>query len=500
VRDGHMGTFEEIMEKNLKAASELRAMGVAPYGHKYLRTGQIKEFVDGYQEGRALRVCGRVTAIRDHGKTQFFDLTDFSGKIQLYLKKGVYPDEKAEILKKVSVGDFLGVEGELLKTRTGEITVKVNDFTLLSKSIRPLPEKWHGLKDIEARYRQRYVDLVANKEVRDVFMKRIRIIQSIRGFLDGQGYLEVETPMMQSIPGGAVARPFRTHHNALGVDLYLRIAPALYLKRLLVGGFEKIYEINRNFRNEGLSKKHNPEFTMLEIYAAYEDYQGMMDLCEKLIRNAAAALGIEGKLHYSGHDVDIFSPWQRVRYMDALRERSGVDASSESGAIARKAKELGVEDADKKDRHELLNDIFEITVESHIVHPTFVYDYPRALCPLAKTRPDDPETTERFELIICGNEIANAYSELNDPVEQKARFEEQVAALRTEVGEGKSVDYDYVRALEYGMPPAGGLGVGIDRLVMMLTSSESIKDVILFPQLKPEEAGQEEHSGPQQEQ
>ena len=481
-----MGTFEEIVENNQKTAAELKERGLNPYGGKFLRTGSMKEHIEAYEEGRAVRVCGRVTAIRDHGKTKFFDLTDASGKIQLYLKKGVYPEDKFDLIKKLSVGDFLGVEGELLKTRTGETTVKVIDFTLLSKSIRPLPEKWHGLKDIEARYRQRYVDLIVNQDVRDVFYKRISIIRSIRDYLDSRDYLEVETPMMQSVPGGALARPFKTFHNALSIDLYLRIAPELFLKRLLVGGFEKIYEINRNFRNEGLSKKHNPEFAMLEIYAAYEDYQGMMELCEEIMKNAARSIGVEDKLVFNGQEIDIFAEWEKIRYMDALEKYAGISDSSSEEDICKKAREFGIEDPDKKEKYHLLNDIFEMKVESRLIQPTFILDYPRALCPLAKTRPDNPEITERFELFVAGSEIANAYSELNDPFEQKQRFESQVASIdRKEYGE-KQVDYDYVRALEYGMPPAGGLGIGIDRLIMLLTSSESIKDVIFFPQLRPE--------------
>ncbi|MBN1522608.1 MAG: lysine--tRNA ligase [Candidatus Aureabacteria bacterium] len=482
-----MGTFEDIVSNNLKAVSEIREMGFSPYGRKFLRTGMIGEMISDYQEGRKIKACGRVTALRDHGKTKFFDLKDFSDKVQLYLKKGNFSEEKFDLLKKVTVGDFLGVEGELLKTRTGEITIKVEDFTLLSKSIRPLPEKWHGLKDIEARYRQRYLDLLSNESVMQVFIKRMHVIKAIRNFLDGRGYLEVETPMMQSVPGGALARPFKTHHNALGTDLYLRVAPELYLKRLLVGGFEKVYEINRNFRNEGLSTKHNPEFTMLEIYAAYEDYEAMMDLCEELIKDAARAIGIEGNLHFNGRDIDLFSPWERIRYLDALKKYCGVDQASDIEAIKKKAGESGIEDIQKKEKDLLLNDIFEQEVETRLVSPTFVYDYPKALCPLAKLREDNPDMTERFELIISGSEIANAYSELNNPVEQKKRFEEQVEAIDKEKYGEKTVDYDYVRALEYGMPPAGGLGIGIDRLVMLLTSSESIKDVILFPQLKPEE-------------
>jgi lysyl-tRNA synthetase, class II len=480
-----MGTFEEIVENNLKLVSEIRSLGMLPYGGKFERTGLINDFLQSYEEGKKIRICGRITAVRDHGKTKFLDLTDFSGRIQLYFKKDLYQENQFELVKRFSVGDFIGVDGELLKTRTGEITVKVEGFVLLSKAIRPLPEKWHGLKDVEARYRQRYLDLIANSEVKEVFLKRIKIINAVRTFLNDRGFLEVETPMMQSLAGGAVARPFVTHHNALDIDLYLRVAPELYLKRLLVGGFEKIYELNRNFRNEGLSKKHNPEFTMLEIYAAYEDYRGMMDLCENIIKDAAKSISLSGKVTFNGKEVDVLAGWEKITYMDALSKYAGITEGISDNELKKTAEGLGVENIAKKGRFDLLNDIFEIKVEDKIVQPTFITDYPKALCPLAKTRPDNPDFTERFELIIGGSEVANAYSELNDPVEQKERFEKQVASLEQDVLGKKEVDYDYVHALEYGMPSAGGLGIGIDRLVMLLTSSESIKDVILFPQLRP---------------
>ena len=482
-----MGTFEEILENNIRYIKEFREKGINPYGKRFERSHSLKELVDNYEEGLKVKTAGRIYAVRDHGKTKFMDLRDFSGKIQLYLKKGIIPDEDFEILKKIGVGDFIGVEGELLKTRTGEITIKVESFILLSKAIRPLPEKWHGLKDVEARYRQRYVDLIANEDSREVFIKRTKIIKAIRSFLDERGFLEVETPMMQAVPGGALARPFKTHHNALNIDLYLRVAPELFLKRLLVGGFEKVYELNRNFRNEGLSTKHNPEFTMLEIYSAYDDYKVMMDLCESIIKYAAEKAETEMPVKFNGKEINIMGEWKKISYMDALKKYSGVDNKSSLEDIRKKAKSLNIENAENMGMYELLNEIFEAEIEWRLIEPTFVYDYPKELCPLAKTKEDNPEITERFELIIAGNEIANAYSELNDPIDQKERFERQVASIDKEKYGEKSVDYDYVRALEYGMPPAGGLGIGIDRLVMLLTSRDSIKDVILFPQLKPEQ-------------
>ncbi|HRZ87129.1 MAG TPA: lysine--tRNA ligase [bacterium] len=465
-----------ILERK-ERLKKLIEMGIEPYGRKFVRTGTMKEYTDGFEEGKQVTVAGRVMAWRGHGKTVFADLRDRTGKIQIYARKDELGDAVFELFGCIDIGDVVGVSGKLVKTRTGEVTVHVETFTFLSKAMMPLPEKWHGLKDIETRYRQRYLDLITNEDVRAVFMTRTRIVSLIRKFLDDQGYIEVETPMMQALAGGAVAKPFKTHHEALSTDLYLRIAPELFLKRLIVGGLEKVYELNRNFRNEGISRRHNPEFTMLEIYAAYEDYGTMMQLTEDLVVSVCGVLGIDLKTGIPG--IDLTTPWRRVSIYDALKEHTGIDFKT-CGNVKEAAVKLGVEfDKTAKD-HDVVNEIFETCVEKKLVNPTFITDYPIVLCPLAKAKKEDPSVAERFELYVNGQEIANAYSELNDPAIQLENF------LRQVEGTGKEIDADYVRALEHGMPPAGGLGIGIDRLVMLLTKQDSIRDVILFPQLKPE--------------
>ncbi|MDP8262756.1 MAG: lysine--tRNA ligase [Candidatus Ancaeobacter aquaticus] len=448
--------------------------GGEPYGRKFERSGYISEYIESYEEGKLVTVCGRVMAWRGHGKTVFADVRDRTGKIQMYARKDELV-ESFDLLQCVDIGDIIGITGKLVKTRTGEVTVHLESFAMLSKALRPLPEKWHGLKDIETRYRQRYLDLISNEEVRNVFLKRSAIITLIRKYLDEREYLEVETPMMQAMAGGAVAKPFVTYHESLSTDLYLRIAPELYLKRLLVGGLEKVYELNRNFRNEGLSRRHNPEFTMLEIYAAYEDYESMMTLTEELTVYICSELGIDLKTGASG--IDMTPPWKRISMYDALKEYTGIDFKT-CDNIKEQAKKLGVEFDKNAHDHAVVNEIFESCVEKKLINPTFITDYPAILCPLSKTKKDDPEIAERFELYMNGQELANAYSELNDPAIQLKNFQKQAE------GTGKDIDEDYVRALEHGMPPAGGLGIGIDRLVMVLTNQESIRDVILFPQLK----------------
>ncbi len=476
-----MEEINEIIKQRIKKLEILRTKGINPYGGKFNKSSNIKELIQDFEEGKEVSVAGRIMAIRSHGKSSFIDIKDSTGKIQSYIKREVVGDDGYAVFENLDIGDIVGLKGVTFKTKTQEPTVNVSSITVLSKSIRPLPEKWHGLKDIELRYRQRYLDLLVNKEVQEVFELRSRLISRIRTYLDGKGFLEVETPMMQPLPGGATARPFKTYHKALGVDLYLRIAPELYLKRLLVGGFEKVYEINRNFRNEGVSPRHNPEFTMLEVYQAYANYQDMMELTQELILDAAKHLFGKYKVPHKDGDIDLSRQWERITFHEAVAKYAGIDYKAQKD-IRKVAKDLGLEVAQAKLEEEVVNKIFEKFVEPKLITPTFVMDYPARLCPLSKRKPDAPNLAERFELFIGGHELANAYSELNDPLEQRARFEEQVE----DDVEVKAVDEDFVHALEYGMPPAGGLGIGIDRLAMLFANCDSIKDVILFPQLKPE--------------
>jgi lysyl-tRNA synthetase class 2 len=431
-------------------------------------------------------LAGRVVAMRHHGKTCFAHLMDQTGRIQLYARADGLGDEYARFVE-LDAGDFIGVTGEMFRTRTGELTVAVKTVSFLAKSLRPLPEKWHGLKDVETRYRQRYVDLIVNTEAREIFLMRARLIQAMRAFLDARGFLEVETPMMQPIPGGAIARPFKTHHNALGMDLYLRIAPELYLKRLLVGGFERVYEINRNFRNEGTSTLHNPEFTMLEFYQAYADYTDLMELTEALFVDLAHSLRGSLTLMWGEHSLDLKPPWRRLAFFDGLSEALGLRVTPETdvAAVARAAAARGIVH-DEGPAPKLWKEAFETLVEPTLVQPTFVVDFPTELSPLAKRKRDNPLLVDRFELFVAQHEMANAYSELNDPVDQLARFREQAGLQARGDDEAHWLDEDYVRALEYGMPPASGEGIGIDRLLMMFANQPSIREVILFPLLRPE--------------
>lgn len=481
----------ELKQVRLDKLDELRAAGVEPFGQKYERDTMTQQIIDSFDsmEGKEVRIAGRIMSKRRHGKAGFANLQDLSGQIQLYIRQDDVGEEKYDLFKKLDMGDILGIQGQVFRTQKGEISVHVYDLVYLSKSLNPLPEKWHGLKDVELRYRQRYVDLIVNPEVKDVFIKRSRIIKEIRNYLDGKDFLEVETPMMQPIPGGAAARPFITHHNALNMELYLRIAPELYLKRLIVGGLEKVYEINRNFRNEGISTKHNPEFTMLELYQAYADFGDMMDLTEELISSTVEKINGSKQVDFEGEIVDFTGPWQRVSMLDAINQHTGVDFHTildDAGARQAAAK-LGLEVHDEDNRGELINLIFEEFVEEHLVQPTFIYGHPVEISPLAKRNAENPAFTDRFELFIMRREIANAFSELNDPIDQKGRFQKQVEKRASGDGEAHMMDEDYINALEYGMPPAGGLGIGIDRLVMLITASSSIRDVILFPTLRPRE-------------
>ncbi len=473
--------METLEQTRIEKLNKLREKGVDPYGAGYDNSTPLNEVIENYseeEEGKKVKCAGRIMTMRPHGKATFLHIKDWTGKLQVYVKMNTVGEEKYEIFRLLDLGDIIGVEGGVLKTRTGEITVFADDITVLSKALLPPPEKWHGLKDVEIRYRQRYIDLSSNDDVMDLFLKRSSIIKSIRNFLDNRKFVEVETPMMQSIPGGAVAKPFTTHHNVLDMELFLRIAPELYLKRLLVGGMERVYEINRNFRNEGLSTRHNPEFTMIELYQAYSDYNGMMELTESLISGLAQELYGTFEVPYGERTIDLSPPWQRSTFSELLSKHASVNLDDEEGLKA-KGKELGM---DVKGVHKdvIAEHIFGELVEKELWNPTFVIDYPVSICPLTKACDDNPDLAQRFEMYIATMELANSYSELNEPLEQSKRFREQVAGDDTE---GK-IDEDFLTALKYGMPPAGGLGIGIDRLVMILTNSTSIRDVILFPLLR----------------
>lgn len=494
--------LNELLQIRHDKLSELRKENIDPYGGRYTRTHLSAEILADFPalDGREVSLAGRILARRGHGKATFCDLQDRAGSIQIYVRRNDVGADRYEIFKKIDLGDIIGVEGTVFKTRMGEISIHVAKFTLLSKSLRPLPEKWHGLRDVELRYRRRYLDLIVNPEIRDVFITRSRIVAAIRRFLDDRGFLEVETPMMQPLAGGATARPFKTFHNALGMPLFLRIAPELYLKRLLVGGLEKVYEINRNFRNEGISTRHNPEFTMLEIYEAYADYEVMMDLTEELITHVVDKVSGRSELPYGDHVIDWSRPWTRMSMLDAVRRETGVDFTTLSDReAAAAAREFGLEPDARPPWGEALNYVFEAAVEPGLVQPAFIYDYPVEISPLAKRKADDPRLTYRFELFAAARELANAFSELNDPIDQRARFRAQLDKRDRGDEEAHVYDEDYVTALEHGMPPAGGLGIGIDRLVMLLTDSPSIRDVILFPLLKPreEQTGADTESRPE---
>jgi lysyl-tRNA synthetase class 2 len=470
--------------------ADLRAAGVDPFRAEFATThfsGEaLKAYVDGQDHAVPVAVAGRLVVIRDMGKSQFVKLLDQQGQIQLYLKKDVVGDEAYAAFKKLDLGDILGAQGTLFKTKTGEITVRVDRYTLLAKALRPLPEKWHGLSDPEQVYRQRYLDLIVNEESRRRLQLRSRIVAAIRRFLEERQFVEVETPVLQSVAGGAAAKPFTTHHNALGVDFFLRISLELYLKRMLVAGWDRVYEIGRNFRNEGLSRRHNPEFTMLELYQAYSDHRGMMGLIRGLLttvcRDVLGTLTIRHAA--SGQDIDFGAPWREVTYKDLIRAETGDPdwfGRSRAEHLAF-AESLGLKVEAGWEDFEITNEIFSKRIEPTLIQPTFVLNLPKELCPLAKINRDDPTTLDVFELCIGGMEVAPAYSEQNDPDVQRAMFESQAG------GEQQSIDQDFLTALEHGMPPAGGMGVGIDRLCILLTGAESIRDVILFPQLRPAEA------------
>ncbi|WP_286680258.1 lysine--tRNA ligase [Tepidanaerobacter sp. EBM-49] len=482
----------EIQKVRLQKLQELKGMGINPYGERYPRSNTCQQIKDNFDEfeNEDVILAGRIMAIRGHGKAAFFDIQDDSGKIQVYIKKDNVSDETFKLYKLLDIGDIIGVEGRVFKSQRGEISISATNLKMLAKSLRPLPEKWHGLKDTDTRYRQRYLDLIVNPEVKQTFLTRSKIISAIREFLDERGFVEVETPILSPIAGGAAARPFVTYHNALDMQLYLRIATELYLKRLIVGGFEKVYELGKDFRNEGISVKHNPEFTMLELYQAYADYKDMMELMETLFAHISQKVLGTMKITYQGEEIDLTPPWKRMTMVEAVKQFTGIDFDSiTSDEEARKiAKKLNIEEVKDSDtRGKILNLVFEEKVEQNLVQPTFIYDYPLEISPLAKKKEDNPDLTYRFEAFITRREMCNAFSELNDPIDQRERFLQQLKEREAGDEEAHVFDEDYIVALEHGMPPTGGLGIGIDRMVMLLTDSPSIRDVILFPTMRPKQ-------------
>jgi lysyl-tRNA synthetase class 2 len=495
--------LKRLRADRIEKLNSLREQGIEPYPPRFSRDAMAREAGEAYERGKLdgnVSLAGRVFAIRDHGKSCFLDIEDGSGRIQVYLKKNLIGDETYSLIKFLDIGDFIGVTGPLFKTRVGETTLQVESFQVLGKSLRPPPivkeEKdeesgesvvHDSFTDKEQRYRQRYLDLMVNLEVRKNFIIRSRIISIVREYLEEHGYLEVETPVLQPVYGGAYARPFQTFHNALGIPLFLRIANELYLKRLIIGGFEKVFEFSKDFRNEGIDRTHNPEFTQVELYSAYSDYFEMMKLLEELLERISIDITGGEELQYKGNRISLKSPFKRISYYDILSEYAGNDVRHAGEEELRGiCKKLNIDVSEKVGRGKILEDMFDDLVEPKITTPTFVVDYPKEISPLAKSSPDDPDVVERFELIICGEEIANAFSELNDPLEQRKRFEEQMILREKGDEEAQVIDEDFLRALEYGMPPTGGMGIGMDRLVMVLTDSPSIREVILFPQMRPE--------------
>ena len=492
-QEQHEQTAEELHElKRIRREklAELQAAGNDPFQQvRFERdhyTSDIHEHFDEL-EGKTVRLAGRMMSKRIMGKASFSDMTDRYGRLQLYIKRDNVGEDVYKGYKKFDIGDIIGIEGEVFRTQKGEISVAVTELTLLSKNLNPLPEKWHGLKDTDMRYRQRYVDLIVNPGVRDTFEKRSAIVREIRNFMDSRGFMEVETPCLNTIPGGAAARPFITHHNALDIDMYLRIATELHLKRLIVGGLERVYEIGRIFRNEGMDTRHNPEITTIELYQAYTDYQGMMDITEDMVIHVCEKVLGSTKVMYQGVEIDFSKGWKRMTMAEAVKEYAGIDfmaLSPEEALEAVKAKGLEIEPG-KESWGDLMAQCYDEYVEANLMQPTFITDYPVEISPLAKRKPSDPRLTERFECFIYGRELCNAFSELNDPIDQKGRFERQVALRAAGDEEAGMMDEDFINALEYGMPPTGGMGMGIDRLVMFLTDAASIRDVLLFPTMKP---------------
>ncbi len=487
-----MEPINELVAVRKEKERALRELGIETYPQDrgpYTTTEMVENELGGLSpeelEGKTERVsvAGRIMAFRDFGKSSFIHIQDRKGKVQVYVRKDILKSPAFDVFKKFDICDIVGVQGKVFKTKTGELTILAEEVKLLTKALRPLPEKWHGLKDVEERYRKRYLDLIVNEKAREVFTKRAKIIEYIRAYFTERDFIEVETPMMQLILGGATAKPFVTHHNALGLDLYLRIAPELYLKRLVVGGFERVFEVNRNFRNEGISVRHNPEFTMLEFYWAYATYEDLMALTEDMVSSLVKKLYGTTRITFNGQEIEFAAPWRKITMEEALREIGGFDLKemNDINRLTAYAKELEMEDIDKDTKGKLITRIFEELCEKKLIQPTFITHYPVEVSPLAKRSKENPEITERFELYIAGMEIANGFNELNDPEDQRARFQDQIK----EKEEGAMMDEDYLTALEYGLPPTAGEGIGIDRLAMLLTDSPSIREVILFPLLRP---------------
>jgi len=484
----------ELFQQRIRKLEALKKEGIDPFPNDFKVTHTSKDIRDSFgsmSEGElkdikeTFSLAGRIMAIRDFGKASFIEIKDRNGKIQAYIQKDTVGTEAFQLFKKFDIGDFIGIEGNIFRTKTGELTIHVQRFRLLVKSLRPLPEKWHGLMDIEIRYRHRHLDFIANPKVKETFLKRIKIIQKIREFFLERGFYEVETPMLHPIPGGATAKPFRTHHNALNMELYLRIAPELFLKRLVIGGFERIFEINRCFRNEGISTLHNPEFTMLEFYQSYSNYQDMMEMTEQLLCSTVREIHNGLTISYQGREIDFTPPWRRLRFYDALLEYGGFDPDilKEHSKALEAAKGLGLELKKGTSHGRVLAELFKEKVEHHLIQPTFVTHYPTDVSPLSRRNVEDPNLVDRFELFIAGREIANGFSELNDPIDQRERFLQQIKE-RSDEADSNFIDEDFLYALEFGMPPTAGEGIGIDRLVMLLTDSPSIRDVIFFPLLR----------------
>ena len=485
----------QLVLQRIRKMEDLRGEGIDPFTNKFKVVNVVQEVLDAFQKkssedldktDKVFSLAGRLMSIRNFGKSVFVHIQDRTGKIQAYIRKDVVGNDNFRIFKKFDIGDFIGIIGTLFRTNSGELTIMVKEATLLTKSLRPLPEKWHGLEDVETRYRQRYLDLIVNPDIREIFHKRTTIIWIIREFLNKKGFLEVETPMMQSIPGGATARPFKTYHNSLGMNLYLRIAPELYLKRLVVGGMERVYEINRNFRNEGISTQHNPEFTMLEFYQSYATYLDLMNLTEEMLVHIAENIFESTKFEYQGVELDFTRPWRRMTLKEAVMEYGEVkeDVLTDKDKLMNYGESIGLTLDVEMNQGNILNDIFEEIAEPRLIQPTFITNYPTAVSPLSRRNDENPDEVDRFELFISGREIANAFSELNDPIDQKERFLEEIRERREDGDETGSLDKDYIKALEYGMPPTAGEGIGIDRLVMLFTNAASIREVILFPQLR----------------
>ena len=483
--------LNEQMQVRLDKMHKIEEKGLKPFGYRYEythRSGDVKEQFDVLSEAETeVKLAGRVMAIRGHGKTCFMDMQDKDGRIQVYVRKDVLGEDNYALIKMMDIGDTVGVTGTVFRTHMGEVSIKASALEMLSKSLRPLPEKWHGLKDVETRYRQRYVDLIVNPDVRDTFVKRSQIIRSVRNVLDSHGFLEVETPILNTIAGGAAARPFISYHNALDMQVYMRIAPELYLKRLIVGGMDRVYELGRVFRNEGIDNRHNPEFTSVEIYQAFADYRDMMDLTEEVVVKTAEEVLGTTKIVYEGTEIELASPWKRISMIDAVKEYAGKDFTNvtdleEARAMA---KEINVEVEPTWGIGKIINACFEEYVEDKLIQPTFITGHPKEISPLAKSNPENPEITDRFEAFIYGREICNGFTELNDPIDQRERFLKQVEERANGDEEANMMDEDFVTALEYGLPPTGGLGIGIDRLVMFLTNSSTIRDVLFFPTMKP---------------